>query len=107
MNNDAIPEFDMRAAVDRIWKADIPIRSSTHHPNCAECCAVGRCHWCLAAPEQGTLTSKGSDGCSYSACRAHLRYFAEAQRQANPHAGVDLMDGLRDLHITAPTPMLR
>lgn len=68
---------------------------------------MNRCHWCLMRPESGTLTSTGPDGYVYSACKAHVQYFAEMQRRANPSAGLDLRAGLQQLNIAAPSPLMR
>jgi len=96
----AIPEFD--TPIRRVVVAPSP-----HHPHCTDCCAMGRCHWCLMRPESGTLTSTGPDGFVYSACRGHAQYFAEMQRRANPSAGLDLREGLEHLTITQPSPLHR
>ncbi len=96
----------LKALVDQLMPVEDPL-PYRHHPDCAECCAWGRCHWCLSKPETGTITSTGPDGFIYSACRAHLTYFAEMQRRASPSAGLDLRAGLEHLEIATPSPLTR
>jgi len=105
MNDDAIPEFaDAKRMLSDVGRefAAVYNRPSLHHPNCGECCAMGRCHWCLVKPESGTLTAS-INGFVYSACRAHHRFFAEMQQRASPSAGLDLTAGLAGLSISPLT----
>lgn len=53
------------------------------------------------------MTSKGPDGFVYSACTPHHRYFAEMQQRQQPHAGVDLTDGLQSVEISPVSLLVR
>lgn len=103
--SDAIPEFEIRQQLDAIRTESATLSAAVmpHHPNCLECCAIGRCHWCLHRPESGTLTVQGDDGFVYSACRPHHQYFLMAQKEAQPHSGVDLRAGLANVSISPLT----
>jgi len=101
----AIPEFETRP---RQMGSGLTLNlGPLHHPDCRECCALNRCHWCLNRPENGTITSKGEDGFVYSACKTHLQYFAEMQNRTMSSAGVDLRAGLEHLAISDPPLLTR
>jgi hypothetical protein len=69
----------------------------TYHPDCTQCCQLGRCHWCLVHGGSGRITydvsgrvisgggatlisAAAPDGFTYWMCAGHIRFFRETSR---------------------------
>lgn len=47
------------------------------HRDCAECCAIGRCHWCLTRVGDGQIvgTTRRHNDVVYRLCTKHMERF--------------------------------
>lgn len=56
----------------RVWDqhSDGVWRIRRYHQDCAQCCALGRCHWCLVSIGSVLITGD-QRGLSYHACPPH------------------------------------
>lgn len=62
--------------VERIRRFNSP-NATRFHKDCAECCAAGRCHWCLVRIGPGSIigTKRTHKGLTYRICAIHVQRF--------------------------------